>query len=140
MHTQVYGALRLLESFSQLVVFDFDCGRYEVAGVPWQIADAPRFAHRGLMVDTARHYEPLAAVRAIIDSLAYAKLNVLHWHSMRHGGPSNPRLAGLLPTHALSLALPCLGQWLTSSRSRLSPRAARGCGRLLMRRRSGTRR
>ena len=26
----VYGALRLLETFSQLVAFDFDCGRYEV--------------------------------------------------------------------------------------------------------------
>jgi len=51
-----------------------------VGGAPWRIADAPRFAHRGLMVDTARHYEPLAAVRAIVDSLSYAKLNVLHWH------------------------------------------------------------
>ena len=31
----VYGALRLLETFSQLVAFDFDCGRYEVGGAPW---------------------------------------------------------------------------------------------------------
>ena len=52
----VYGALRLLETFSQLVAFDFDCGRYEVGGAPWRITDAPRFAHRGLMLDTARHY------------------------------------------------------------------------------------
>jgi hexosaminidase len=32
------------------------------------------------MVDTARHYQPLASLRAIIDSLTNAKLNVLHWH------------------------------------------------------------
>ena len=93
----VYGALRLLESFSQLVAYDFDCGRYEVVGTPWRVDDAPRFAHRGLMVDTARHYEPLAAVRAIVDSLSYAKLNVLHWHmvdiqSFPFESKSSPRL------------------------------------------------
>ena len=32
------------------------------------------------MIDTARHYQPLASLRAIIDSLMNAKLNVLHWH------------------------------------------------------------
>ena len=31
------------------------------------------------MVDTARHFEPVASLKAIVDSLAYAKLNVLHW-------------------------------------------------------------
>ena len=49
------------------------------------------------MVDTARHYEPLAAVRAIVDSLSYAKLNVLHWHmvdiqSFPFESKSSPRL------------------------------------------------
>jgi hexosaminidase len=76
----VYGALRALETFSQLVRYDFDSGTYAVAGAPWRIDDAPRFPHRGLMVDTGRHYQPLASIRAIIDSLVYAKLNVLHWH------------------------------------------------------------
>jgi len=32
------------------------------------------------MIDTARHFEPVAAIRAMVDSLPYAKLNVLHWH------------------------------------------------------------
>ena len=41
-----------------------------------QINDSPRFPHRGLMVDTARHYETLPALRAIVDSLVYAKINV----------------------------------------------------------------
>jgi len=74
----VYGALRGLETFSQLVAIDFDCGAYYFPCV--SVADAPRFPHRGLMVDTARHYLPLASLRAILDSLPYAKLNVLHWH------------------------------------------------------------
>jgi hexosaminidase len=32
------------------------------------------------MIDTARHFEPLDSIKRIIDSLPYAKLNVLHWH------------------------------------------------------------
>jgi hexosaminidase len=76
----VYGALRGLETFSQLVTFDFDTESYEVMYAPWSINDSPRFPHRGLMIDTARHFETLDAIRKIIDSLPYAKLNVLHWH------------------------------------------------------------
>ena len=76
----VYGALHALETFAQLVSFNFDCGRYELPYSAIVVADAPRFPHRGLMIDTARHYQPLASLRAMIDSLPFAKLNVLHWH------------------------------------------------------------
>jgi hexosaminidase len=76
----VYGALRALETFSQLVRYDFDIGAYVVEGAPYSIDDAPRFPHRGLMIDSGRHFLPLASIRAIIDSLPYAKINVLHWH------------------------------------------------------------
>ena len=76
----IYGALRGLETFSQLVVFDFETRTYEVAGAPLIIEDAPRFAHRGLMVDSARHFLPLATLERAVDAMAYAKLNVLHWH------------------------------------------------------------
>jgi hexosaminidase len=76
----VYGALRGLETFSQLVEFDFETMAYGVAYGPWAIIDEPRFPHRGLMIDTARHFLPLSTVRGVVDSLPYAKLNVLHWH------------------------------------------------------------
>ena len=36
------------------------------------------------MVDTARHFEPLAALKKTVDALAYAKLNVLHWWALAH--------------------------------------------------------
>ena len=91
----VYGALRGLETLSQLVVFDFDTESYYAPSVA--IRDAPRFPHRGLMIDTARHFEPLSAIRAMIDALPYAKLNVLHWHmvdaqSFPFQSLSSPRL------------------------------------------------
>jgi len=76
----IYGAMRGLETFSQLVMFNFDDETYEISGAPWKIKDAPRFPHRGLMLDTARHFETLDSIKAIVASLSYAKLNVLHWH------------------------------------------------------------
>jgi hexosaminidase len=78
----VYGALRGLETFSQLVVFDFGRARYHVGRVPLVVTDSPRFAHRGFMVDTARHYQPLGMLKRLLDSMAFAKLNVLHWHAV----------------------------------------------------------
>lgn len=44
------------------------------------LSDAPRFAWRGLMIDTARHFQPLASIRAVIDGMVAVKLNVLHLH------------------------------------------------------------
>ncbi|MFC9298772.1 beta-N-acetylhexosaminidase [Streptomyces sp. NPDC057011] len=45
-----------------------------------RIADSPRFAWRGLMLDVARHFMPKDAVLRYIDLLAAHKLNVLHLH------------------------------------------------------------
>ena len=76
-----YGAcVRGLESFSQLVLFDFNSESYGIVAAPWVIHDAPRFPHRGLMVDTSRHFLPVSALREIVHSLPYSKINVLHWH------------------------------------------------------------
>jgi hexosaminidase len=44
------------------------------------IADAPRFAWRGCLLDVARHFLPKADVLRFIDLLAMHKLNVLHLH------------------------------------------------------------
>ena len=44
------------------------------------IDDAPRFAWRGLMLDSARHFQSVDYVKALIDRMAQSKLNTLHWH------------------------------------------------------------
>ena len=44
------------------------------------VQDAPRFAWRGIMLDSARHYQSPRFVRRFIDWMAVHKLNVLHWH------------------------------------------------------------
>lgn len=44
------------------------------------IADAPRFAYRGSMLDVARHFFAVEDVLDHIDRIALLKLNVLHLH------------------------------------------------------------
>jgi hexosaminidase len=78
----IYGAMRGLETFSQLVHYQFSTATYLIANVPLQIDDWPRFVHRGFMVDTSRHYQTLGMLKRLIDSMSFAKLNVLHWHAV----------------------------------------------------------
>ena len=59
----MYGALRALETFAQAVAFDAGCQVYALPS-ELNVSDAPRFAHRGLMIDTARHYEVGAPLRS----------------------------------------------------------------------------
>jgi hexosaminidase len=70
------GAMRGLETFLQLLESDKD-GFYFPAV---SINDKPRFAWRGLMIDSARHFMPLEVIKRNLDAMAAVKLNVLHWH------------------------------------------------------------
>jgi len=72
----VYGAIRGLETFSQLVNKIGDA--YFINQT--KIIDFPRFAYRGVMIDTSRHYLPLSAIYENIDAMSYTKMNILHWH------------------------------------------------------------
>jgi hexosaminidase len=45
-----------------------------------EIADAPRFRWRGLLLDSARHYQSPQFIERLIDTMALHKLNVLQWH------------------------------------------------------------
>ncbi|WP_460616427.1 beta-N-acetylhexosaminidase [Hymenobacter ruber] len=70
------GVLRALATLEQLPRTDKK-GRYlpEV-----DIRDQPRFAWRGLLIDAARHFMPVAVIKRNLDGMAAVKLNVLHWH------------------------------------------------------------
>jgi hexosaminidase len=52
--------------------------RWEIPCV--KIDDYPRFAWRGAMLDSARHFMPKEFVKKFIDLLALHKLNSFHWH------------------------------------------------------------
>ncbi len=45
-----------------------------------QIRDEPRFAWRGLLLDSARHYQSPEFIERFLDTMALHKLNILHWH------------------------------------------------------------
>nr|XP_022328431.1 beta-hexosaminidase subunit alpha-like [Crassostrea virginica] len=73
----VWGALRGLETFSQLIYQD---EQNQLFVNLTQISDEPRFRYRGVMLDTARHYLTMPVLLKNLDAMAYNKFNVFHWH------------------------------------------------------------
>ncbi|CEP14763.1 hypothetical protein [Parasitella parasitica] len=71
------GALRALETFSQLIVAD---GKDLIAHTA-TIKDKPTYGHRGILLDTSRNYYPVKDILRVIEAQAYNKMNVLHWHA-----------------------------------------------------------
>lgn len=56
-------------------------GAGQVLRVPCvRIEDHPRFVWRGLLLDSARHFQSPEFVKHFIDTMALHKLNVMHWH------------------------------------------------------------
>ena len=60
-------------------------GDSKAEGVDWQvpcckISDAPRFGYRGLLIDEARHFFGMEAIKDVLDVMEIHKLNTLHWH------------------------------------------------------------
>ncbi|MDO5978103.1 beta-N-acetylhexosaminidase [Flavivirga spongiicola] len=70
------GILRGLETLLQLSANTKT--EYFFHGVT--IKDSPRFTWRGLMIDVARHYQPLNVLKRNLDAMAAVKMNVFHWH------------------------------------------------------------
>ena len=70
-----YGAVTLWQLIGS------DAAGAAQAPIPaMRIADEPRFRWRGLMLDSARHYQSPEFIERLIDWMALHKLNVLHWH------------------------------------------------------------
>ena len=70
------GVLRALATLEQLPI----TGKKQRYLPEVDIQDRPRFAWRGLSLDAARHFLPVAVIKRNIDGMAAVKLNVLHWH------------------------------------------------------------
>ena len=70
------GVLRALATLEQLPITEKK--QHYLPEV--DIQDRPRFAWRGLLIDAARHFMPVAVIKRNLDGMAAVKLNVLHWH------------------------------------------------------------
>lgn len=86
-------AYSLIVSPERIVVFSHSPrGLFYGAVTLWQLAstsssipalkidDAPRLRWRGLLLDSARHYQSPQFIERLIDTMALHKLNVLQWH------------------------------------------------------------
>lgn len=70
------GAMHGIETVLQLLAFHN--GKPVIS--TGEIRDEPRFPWRGLMIDVARHFQPIEVIKRNIDGLAAVKMNVLHLH------------------------------------------------------------
>lgn len=78
--SSTFGILHGLETFSQLFYEHSAGDAWYLVNAPIDIEDSPAFGHRGLMLDTARHWFPVQDIKRTIDAMTYNKLNKLHVH------------------------------------------------------------
>lgn len=62
----------------QSLVQLFSAGKKTIPAL--HIFDYPRFAYRGILLDSVRHFIPVSQIKHLIDLMALSKLNYLEWH------------------------------------------------------------
>ncbi len=77
------GAFLAIQTLRQLMpaaIEQKNAGLKKIEVPAVSIEDAPRFAYRGMMLDVARHFQPIDFVKRYIDLLAFYKINTFHFH------------------------------------------------------------
>jgi hexosaminidase len=74
------GIARGLTTFTQLFYAHSNKQDVYTLSAPVQVFDSPKFQHRGINLDTSRHYFSTADVKRQIDACAYNKMNRFHLH------------------------------------------------------------
>lgn len=91
----VYGAMHALSTLRQMVR---SARGVHTLPSTIDVEDVPAFPHRGLMIDTGRTFLPQKLIKETVDTMAFVKLNVLHWHltdaqNFPYVPPSRPELS-----------------------------------------------
>nr|XP_022911095.1 chitooligosaccharidolytic beta-N-acetylglucosaminidase-like [Onthophagus taurus] len=94
-----FGARHGLETLSQLIIYDDIKREYQMVKDIY-IQDKPHYPYRGLILDTARNFMSVDAIKRTIEGMAMSKLNTFHWHitdshSFPYVSKSNPYLSEL---------------------------------------------
>ena len=79
------GFFYAFQTLKQLMPRNVMAGVYDAEVKEWsvpavEIADEPRFAWRGFMLDEGRHFYGKEEIKKIIDVMAAYKMNRFHWH------------------------------------------------------------
>lgn len=74
------GVLRGLETFTQLFYKHSEGPFWYTPLAPVAIQDAPKFSHRGVLLDVARNFYSVDDITSTIDVMAWNKMNRLHIH------------------------------------------------------------
>ncbi|CAH8856460.1 unnamed protein product [Trichobilharzia szidati] len=74
---EIWGTLHAFETILQMV-YRGEHGQNQI--FECRVKDSPRFAHRGVLIDTARHYLSIETIKNVTTAMSIVKMNVLHWH------------------------------------------------------------
>ncbi|WP_263784640.1 family 20 glycosylhydrolase [Salinibacter grassmerensis] len=76
--TGVFYGVQSLEAWLPVEAYRAPSSPVDVPAA--RVVDAPRFGYRGLHLDVARNFQPVAAVKRLLDVMAFYKLNTFHFH------------------------------------------------------------
>ncbi len=80
------GLLRAYASLMQSLPLAAEDGAWPVGEACFVINDSPRYPWRALMLDEARHFYGVKAVKDLLDQMLLLKMNVFHWHLTDNDG------------------------------------------------------
>ena len=75
-----YAVQSLLQLLPPAIESDRMVARQQWSMPVVSIQDAPAFEYRGLMIDVARHFQPITFMKKLVDLMAMQKMNRLHLH------------------------------------------------------------
>ena len=72
------GLFYAVQTLRQLLPVDARGGEARIPCL--RIMDRPKYAYRGFMLDSSRHFMSVDFIKRTLDLMAYHKLNRFHWH------------------------------------------------------------